>query len=52
MKQLMLGVPIYHGWYNRAHVGVHHRMGDKVERDYVLSLEAAMVLQTLLEREW
>jgi hypothetical protein len=29
-KQLVLGAPIYHGWYDRAQVGMHHRMGDKV----------------------
>jgi hypothetical protein len=29
-KQLIMGVPIYHGWYDRAKVGMHHRMGYKV----------------------
>jgi hypothetical protein len=38
--QLVLGGPIYHGWYDRAQVGMHHTMGDKV------------VQQNLLEREW
>jgi hypothetical protein len=27
-KQLIMGVPIYCGWYDRAQVGMHHRMGD------------------------
>jgi hypothetical protein len=29
-KQLIMGVPIYHGWYDRAQVGMHQRMGYKV----------------------
>jgi hypothetical protein len=36
-KQLVMGVPIYHGWYDRAKMGVHHRMGDKVVQDYRMS---------------
>jgi hypothetical protein len=31
-KQLVMGVPIYHGWYDRAKIGMHHRMGYKVVR--------------------
>jgi hypothetical protein len=26
-KQLVVGVSIYHGWYDRAKTGMHHRMG-------------------------
>jgi hypothetical protein len=33
-KQLVMGVPIYHGWYDRAKTGMHHRMGDKVVQEY------------------
>jgi hypothetical protein len=51
-KQLIMGVPIYHGWYDRAQVGMHHRMGDKVVQDYGLSKQAAVALQVGLEREW
>jgi hypothetical protein len=51
-KQLIMGVPIYHGWYDRAQVGMHHRMGDKVVQDYGLSKQAVVALQVGLEREW
>jgi hypothetical protein len=51
-KQLVLGAPIYHGWYDRAQVGMHHRMEDKVVKDYGLSREAVVALQVILEREW
>jgi hypothetical protein len=51
-KQLVMGVPIYHGWYDRAQTGMHHRMGDKIVQDYGLSRKAAMALQGLLEAEW
>jgi hypothetical protein len=51
-KQLIMGVPIYHGCYDRAQVGMHHRMGDKVLQDYGLSTQVAVALQVGLEREW
>jgi hypothetical protein len=52
-KQLVLGGgAIYNGWYDRAQVGMHHRMGDKAVQDYGLSREAVVELQNLLEREW
>jgi hypothetical protein len=51
-KQLVMGVPIYHGWYDRAQTGMHHRMGDKIVQYYGLSRKAAMALQGLLEAEW
>jgi hypothetical protein len=47
-----MGVSIYHGWYHRAHTGIHHRVGDKVVQDYGLSRKAAIALQGLLEEEW
>jgi hypothetical protein len=34
-KELIIGVPIYHGWY-RSQVGIHHLMGEKVVQDYGL----------------
>jgi hypothetical protein len=36
-KLLVLGAPVYHVWYDRAQVGMHHRMGDKVVQNYGLS---------------
>jgi hypothetical protein len=51
-KQLALEAPIYHVWYDRAQVEMHHRMGDKVVQDYGLYREAAVPLQNILEREW
>jgi hypothetical protein len=51
-KQLITGVPSYHGWYDRAQVGMHHRMGDKVVQDYGLSNQAAVALEAVLEKEW
>jgi hypothetical protein len=51
-KQLVMGVPIYHYWHDRAHTGMYHRMGDKVVQDYGLSRKAAITLQGLLEEEW
>jgi hypothetical protein len=51
-KQLVMGVPIYHGWYDRAQTGMHHCMGDKIVQDYGLSRKAEMALQGLLEAEW
>jgi hypothetical protein len=47
-----MGVPIYHVWYDRAQVGVHHRMGDKVLQDYGFSKQAVVVLEVGLEKEW
>jgi hypothetical protein len=47
--QLVMGVPIYHGWYYRAQTGMHHCMGDKVMQDYGLSRKADISLQGLLE---
>jgi hypothetical protein len=51
-KQLIMGLPIYHGWYDRAQVGMHHQMGDKVVQDYGLSKQAVVALQVGLENEW
>jgi hypothetical protein len=51
-KQLVTGVPIYHGWYDRAKTGMHHRMGDKVVQDYCLSRNAVISLHEMLEEEW
>jgi hypothetical protein len=51
-KQLVMGVIIYHGWYERANIGMHHRMGDKVVQDYDLSRKAVIALQEMLEEEW
>jgi hypothetical protein len=51
-KLLMLGAPVYHGWYNRAQVGMHHRMGDKEVQHYCLSKQDVMALQVVLEWEW
>jgi hypothetical protein len=44
-KQLVMGLPIYHGWYDQAQTGMHHRMGDKVVQDCGLSRKAAIALQ-------
>jgi hypothetical protein len=51
-KQLAMGVPINHGWYDRAKTGMHHHMGDKVVQDYRLSRKAVIALQGMLEEEW
>jgi hypothetical protein len=51
-KQLVMGVPIYHGWYDRDKTGMHHRMGDKVVQDYGLSRKTAIALQEMTEEEW
>jgi hypothetical protein len=51
-KQLVMGVPICNGWYDRSQTVMHHRMGDKIVQDYGLSRNAAMALQGLLEAEW
>jgi hypothetical protein len=51
-KQLVMGVLIYHGWYDRAKTGMHHRMGDKVGQDYGLSRKAVIALQEMMEEEW
>jgi hypothetical protein len=48
-KQLVMGVPIYHGWYDRSQTGMHHRMGDKIVQDYGISRKASMALQGLLD---
>jgi hypothetical protein len=32
-KHIIMGVPIYHGWYDRAQGGMHHQMGDKVVQE-------------------
>jgi hypothetical protein len=50
--QLVMGVPIYHGWYNRAQKDMHHRMGGNMVQDYDLSRKAETMLQGLLEEEW
>jgi hypothetical protein len=51
-RQLVMGVPIYHGWYDRAQTVMHHRMGYKVVQDCGISRKAAIALQGLLEEEW
>jgi hypothetical protein len=51
-KQLVMGVPICHGWYDREKTGMHHRMKDKVVQDYGLSTNAVIALQEILEEEW
>jgi hypothetical protein len=51
-KQLVMGVPIDHGWYDRAKTGMHHGMGDKVVQDYGLSRKAVIALQEMMEEEW
>jgi hypothetical protein len=50
-KQLFMGVPIYHGWYDRANTGMHHQMGDKVVQDCGLSIKVVIKLQETLEEE-
>jgi hypothetical protein len=47
-----MGVPIYHGRYDRAKTGMHHRMGDKLVQDYGLSRKAVIALQDMMEEEW
>jgi hypothetical protein len=51
-KQLVMWVPIYHGWYDREKTGMHHRMGDKVVHNYGLSRNAVIALQEMMEEEW
>jgi hypothetical protein len=51
-KQLVMGVPIYHGCHERTKTGMRHRMGDKVVQDYGLSRNAVIALQDMLEEEW
>jgi hypothetical protein len=51
-KKLIMGVPIYHVWYERAQVGMHHLMGDKVLQDYGLSKQAVVASEVGLENEW
>jgi hypothetical protein len=51
-KLLLIGAPVYHGWYDRAQVGMHYHMGDKAVQNYGLSKQAVMPLQVVLEREW
>jgi hypothetical protein len=51
-KQLVMGVPIYHCWYERENTGMHHRMGGKVVQDYGLSRKVVIALQEMLEEEW
>jgi hypothetical protein len=51
-KQLVMGVPIYHRWYDRAKTGMHHWMGDKVVQDYGLSRNEVIALQVMMEEEW
>jgi hypothetical protein len=46
------GASVYHGWYDRAQVGMHHRMVDKVVHHYGLSKQDVMALQVILEWEW
>jgi hypothetical protein len=47
-----MGVPIYHGWYDRAKKGMHHWMGDKVVQDYGFSRKAVIDLKETMEEEW
>jgi hypothetical protein len=47
-----MGVPIYHGWYERVQTGMHHRMGTTLVQDYSLTRKVATALQGLLEEEW
>jgi hypothetical protein len=47
-NQLLMGVTIYHGWCDRAPMGVHHRMGDKVVQDFGLSRKMVAALQAML----
>jgi hypothetical protein len=51
-KQFVMGVPIYHEWYDRAQMGMHHRTGGKVVQYYSLSRKVATALQLMLEEEW
>jgi hypothetical protein len=43
-KQLVMGMPIYHGWYDRAKTSMHHLMGDKVVQDYGLSRKVVIAM--------
>jgi hypothetical protein len=51
-KKLVMGVPIYHDWHDRANTGLYHRMGDTAVQDYRLSRGAVIALQEILEEEW
>jgi hypothetical protein len=51
-EQLVMGVPIYHGWCDRAKTGMHHQMGDKVVQYYGLSRKSVIALQEMMEEEW
>jgi hypothetical protein len=46
--QLITGAPIYHDWYDRAQVWMHHRMGYNVVQYYVLSKQMAVSLEVVL----
>jgi hypothetical protein len=50
--KLVMGVSIYLGRYDRAQMGMHHWMGEKVVHDYRLSKNALIALQEILEEEW
>jgi hypothetical protein len=47
-----MGVPIYHGWYDRGKVGMHHQMVDNVVHAYGLSKQATVALKVMLGNEW
>jgi hypothetical protein len=51
-KPLVMGVPVYHCWYDRFQVGMHHQMGDTLVQDCGISREDVVALQYMLEREW
>jgi hypothetical protein len=51
-RQLLMGVPIYQGFYDRTQTGMHYDMGDKVVQYYGLSRKADIALQGFLEEEW
>jgi hypothetical protein len=51
-KQLVMGVTIYHGWYDRAKTGMHNLVGDKVVQDYCFFIKAGIALQEMLKEEW
>jgi hypothetical protein len=50
-KQLIMRVPIYHGWHDISQVGMHNRMGYEVVQDYSLSKHTVMVLEVVFEKE-
>jgi hypothetical protein len=51
-KQLVMGAPIYHDWYDREKTVMHRRMGDKVVQDYGLYRKVVIALHEMMEEEW